>query len=142
MNRKTILILISAVLFLVLLLVSLKRFYSPEEIFYRKFGFKLPKSAKIENYDYAILGEKTLTMKVSFSDEEYDKIEKGLDDYLTTDEKLKSRLANSVWPGLSEDESILVVGHAFLKGKRVMTREVLVIVTMNEREEHFLYVKH
>ena len=141
MNRK-IVILISVVIFLILLVVLLIWFYSPEEIFHRKFSFKLPESAKIEKYNYTIFGEETLTMKISFSAEDYDKIEKGLDGYLTTDERLKARLINSVWLGLSEDESILLTGHAFQKGKRVMTREVIVAVTRNEEGEYFLYVKH
>lgn len=142
LNRKIILIFISAVLFLILLVVLLIWFNNPEEIFHRKFGFKLPESAKVENYNYTIFGEETLTMKISISAEDYDKIEKNINGYLTTDERLKSRLINSGWLGLSEDESILVAGHAFQKGKRVMTREVLVAVTKTDGGEFFLYVKH
>jgi hypothetical protein len=130
------------VLLLALLAVLQIWINNPKNIFHRKFGFKLPESAKLENYNYTFFSDETLTMKITFCAEDYDIIVKGLNGYITTDERIELMYSNCKWLGVNENESILVVGHAFLKGKRVMTREVFVAVTKNDKEEYFLYVRH
>ena len=56
-------------------------YFSPQQIFKRKFGFELPKNAQIVDNQFDYFEEQTLLMKVSFGENEYPQIIMGLQRY-------------------------------------------------------------
>ena len=106
-------------------------YFTPARVFERMFWFQLPESAAIMESRYTFFCEERLYMKVRFGSEHIQVVEDSVRRRLNTDERYLAWVPRSWW-GMGEDESILLVGHAFRRGRRVVTHEVFAIITIDE----------
>jgi len=125
--------------FFIVLAAFFSWFYCPDEIFFRKLGFRLPESAIISEFSYTFFTEESLRVKITFKKEDYWRVNESISSKLNVDEKYKTWISRSWWD-VNDDEIIILSAHAFFKGKKAMTKETFAFVTRNENEEYFLYV--
>ena len=150
MNKTLLTIIVSLIL---LTFVSCIWFFRPQVIFQRKIGFKLPKSSVILNYDYkksSFWGEeRRLYMKVSFSADDYEKFEVGIQSYFeknfgylrqTPKERIPPGFSNVCsWWDMNVDD--IIIWHEGMKRGRVaFSKSAYAFVTMNEDGQYFMYI--
>lgn len=147
MKFKTILR-ISSLLAVLLIIIVVVCSFSPAKIFQRKFGFNLPESAKILNYDYFFFDEGRLYLKVSFGARDFDEIKRDIFSYvekytfrdiLYDNTSLPNFINTCTWWDMNEDELELAYSKP-KRGKRVMTVWMYLFVVKNVEDQYFLYV--
>ena len=116
--------------------------FNPSKIFERKFHFKLPESARIENHDFQYFYEERLMMKVSFDEGDYECINDNLRDYFGSGNiPVKEEWwIPSLWD--MDKKEITDIYFAFESGKFAKTRSVYAFITKNSKEQYSLYVIH
>jgi len=123
---------------------------NPLNIFQRKFHFKLPKTVEIINSTYSYYYD-CLELKISFDDDDYQKIIKGFDDYsknnyhlneinIENDKEMFSINAFCIW-WKKEEEKAIIAYDAVKQGRwGAKTRIVCILITQNNEDKYFLHV--
>ena len=146
MKYKSIAIVSIVAIVIIAVFLFIRWYYSPIQIFQRKFDFALPKSTKVINYDFKFFWEERLCMKASFDASDYDYMEKALENRFShivknnPDYRIPNYHIFFSWWKIKKDE--IIMSHYYMtSGRREKTREVDIIITL-ENGEYFLYVIH
>ena len=131
-------------------IVFLLCFFNPRFITIRKLNLKLPKSAKIINYDFSPFGETHFSMKVMFNADDYETVRDRLESCGlkrfpegSTGDLLIERLPNfrntTTWWDMEKDE-IIMAYFMVKRGKRIVTLNYYAFITKDKYEKYFLYI--
>jgi hypothetical protein len=136
-------------LLLVLAVILIIMFFSPRQIFKYKFGFNLPKGSQIANYQLDFFAEARLKMKISFNNDDYDKINESIkgffdeDSAINLDNEYLIPEFNVTCPWWDMNESEIIAGYEmFTSGIWTKTRAVYAFITQNADGQYFVYVVH
>jgi len=118
--------------------------YDMQVIFENLFGFKLPDTAIILNYDYYIENEEQhFAAKISFDEENLEFIKSKFSGWLGNDGKFLSFYNNDYsWWTLSDINDVIYAYRRFKMGVHVKSILLQSFIEEDSKGEYYLYVKY
>ena len=114
---------------------------NPDKAFQKTFGFALPPSSAIEKY---LIKKGIIKLKIRIDEYDKEMIESQLLEHhaysALTEESIIPNFKNTCsWWDMNTDE-IVTSYEAMLPGKKVKTRLSYAFFTVNQQNEHYLYI--